>query len=102
MHLTQAKKEDIKRELVACLCTEAEITKIVVFGSFLTSNDPHDLDVAVFQNGNEDYLPLAMRYRKKTRVISRHIAVDILPIKADVRGGAMLDSIAQGDVIYER
>ena len=102
MYLTQLIKDDIKRELVVSLCTEPEITRIVVFGSFLTASEPHDLDVAVFQNSHEDYLPLAMRYRKKTRMISRRIALDILPLKDDVRDSAILDSIAQGEVIYER
>jgi hypothetical protein len=38
------------------------------FGSFLTSNDPHDLDIAVFQDSDESYYPLAMKYRRKLRI----------------------------------
>lgn len=102
MHFTQYEKEDIKRELAVSLRNESEITKIVVFGSFLTASDPHDLDVAVFQNSKQAYLPLAMKYRKKTRMIANRITLDILPIKAGVRDSIILDAIALGEVIYER
>ena len=102
MHLTQLEKDEIKRALAVSLRGEAEITKIVVFGSFLTASDPHDLDVAIFQNSNQSYLPLAMKYRRKTRMIARRIALDILPLRAGVLDGIMLDAIARGEVIYER
>jgi len=81
MYLNQSEKELLKKEVAASLRDEPEITKIVVFGSFLTASDPNDLDVAVFQNSNQSYLPLAMKYRKKTRMISNKIALDILPLK---------------------
>ena len=102
MHFTQFEKEDIKRELAVSLRGESEVIKIVVFGSFLTASDPHDLDVAVFQNSNQHYLPLAMKYRKKTRKISKRIVLDILPLRVSVQDSIMLDAIAQGEVIYER
>jgi len=102
MHLTQLEKNDIKRELAISLRDESEITKIVVFGSFLTVNDPHDLDVAIFQNSNQAYLPLAMKYRRKTRMIANRIPLDILPLKARAQDSIMLNAIAQGEVIYER
>jgi len=59
MPLTDLDKVNIKQVLVDSLCREPEISKIVVFGSFLVSDDPHDLDVAIFQNSSQDYLPLA-------------------------------------------
>ena len=102
MHLTQLEKNAIKRDLAVSLCNESEITKIVVFGSFLTVSDPHDLDVAIFQNSNQPYLPLAMKYRRKTRMIANRITLDILPLKAGVQDSIMLNAIAQGEVVYER
>ncbi|MCK5913093.1 MAG: nucleotidyltransferase domain-containing protein [Desulfuromusa sp.] len=102
MHLTQPEKDDIKRALVVSLRDESEITKIVVFGSFLTASDPHDLDVAVFQNSNQTYLPLAMKYRRKTRMLAKRITLDILPLKAGVQDSVMLNAIAHGEVIYEK
>ena len=102
MHLTEKEKELLKKELAASLRDESEITKIVVFGSFLTASDPNDLDVAVFQNSDQSYLPLAMKYRKKTRMISNKITLDILPLKPGARHSLMLDAILQGEVIYER
>jgi predicted nucleotidyltransferase len=102
MLLTEQEKKSIKKELVDSLCHEPEISKIVVFGSFLVSSDPHDLDVAVFQTSNQSYLPLALRYRKITRSIASRIALDILPIREGVKDSVMLESIFKGEVIYER
>jgi len=102
MYLTKDEKEVLKRELVVSLQDEPEITKIVVFGSFLTVSEPHDLDVAVFQNSNQTYLPLAMKYRRKTRTISKRIPLDILPLKFGSGDSVMLDAIADGEVVYEK
>ncbi len=102
MHLTQPEKDDIKRALAVSLRDESEITKIVVFGSFLTDSDPHDLDVAIFQNSNQTYLPLAMKYRRKTRMLAKRITLDILPLKTGVQDSVMLNAIAHGEVIYEK
>lgn len=102
MYFTQAEKDDIKKELAASLRDVSEITKIVVFGSFLTVSNPHDLDVAIFQNSNQNYLSLAMKYRRKTRMTANRIPLDILPLKAGVQESTMLNAIAQGEVIYER
>jgi predicted nucleotidyltransferase len=102
MTLTLQEKEFFKRELVASLRDEPEVIKIVVFGSFLTARDPHDIDIAIFQNSDLAYLPLAMKYRKKTRLISRRIPLDILPIKIGAQPSVMLDEIARGEVIYEK
>ncbi len=102
MHLSQTEKEALKRELAASLSSEPEVVKVVVFGSFISAVNPNDIDVAVFQNSDQPYLPLAMKYRKKTRSIAKKIPLDILPLKPGARDSLMLDAIAQGEVIYER
>lgn len=102
MPLSEQEKNDIKHELVQSLRHEPDIEKIIIFGSFLTASDPHDLDIAIFQTSDQAYLPLAMRYRSMTRKVSEQIALDILPIKADAKNSVMLDVIAQGEVVYER
>jgi len=61
MTLTEKQKDELKKELVACLSSDDEVKKIVIFGSFVKSSDPLDLDVAVFQESNETYLPLALK-----------------------------------------
>ena len=99
---TKQQKQSLKQQLVSLLETEREVRRIVIFGSFLSSHDPHDIDVAVFQDSDEKYLPLAMKYRKKTREIARRIPLDILPLKAGVQGEVFIDEIEQGEVIYER
>jgi predicted nucleotidyltransferase len=102
MGLSEQEKDTLKRELVECLQTEKEVRKIVIFGSFQHSDDPHDLDVAVFQDTTEPYLPLAMKYRKKTRAIASRIALDILPIKFQAQNDPFLAEIAKGEIVYER
>jgi predicted nucleotidyltransferase len=99
---TEQQKQSLKQELAGCLKAEPEVRRIIVFGSFLTSDEPHDLDVAIVQDSDENYLPLALKYRKKTRDIARRIALDIIPLKSGVEGGLFMDEIRHGEVIYER
>lgn len=99
---TEQQKQLLKQQLVSSLKTEREVCRIVIFGSFLSSNDPRDMDVAVFQDSDEKYLPLAMKYRKKTRDIARKIPLDILPLKAGAQGEIFMDEIEHGEVVYER
>ncbi|MBN2315832.1 MAG: hypothetical protein JXM79_18020 [Sedimentisphaerales bacterium] len=100
--LTEQQKQVLKQRLVSSLKAEEEVCRIIIFGSFVTSDDPHDLDVAVFQDSNEKYLPLAMKYRRRTRDIARLIPMDILPLKAGAQGEMFLEEIERGEVIYER
>jgi predicted nucleotidyltransferase len=95
-------KSEIKRQLAERLSREKEVRRIVVFGSFLTDAEPHDLDVAVFQDSDEPYLPLALKYRRATRSIAQRIPLDIFPLRSTPAAGAFLDEIAKGEVIYER
>jgi uncharacterized protein len=100
--ISDNEKQNIKRELADCLKTEREIKRIIIFGSFLNSSDPNDIDVAVFQDSNDQYLPLAMKYRKKTRSIARTIPLDIIPLKEGANGQFLINEIEQGEIIYER
>ncbi|MHC4519399.1 MAG: nucleotidyltransferase domain-containing protein [Planctomycetota bacterium] len=100
--LTVEQKKAIKDQLTQTLSGEREVCRIVIFGSFLHCDDPHDLDVAVFQDSAEGYLPLALKYRRKTREIARIIPIDIIPLKASGKDGFFLDEIEQGETVYER
>ena len=100
--ISENEKQNLKCELAGCLKTEKEIRRIVIFGSFLNSPDPHDIDVAVFQDSDDQYLTLAMKYRKRTRDIARIIPLDIIPIRNDASSSFLMDEIQQGEVIYER
>jgi len=102
VRLTQKEKEQLTRELADFLGTESEVRKVVVFGSFFESVDPHDLDVAVFQDGQEGYLSLAMKYRKKTREIAQRIPLDIIPLKAGCTTPAFLSEVNKGVTVYEK
>ncbi len=99
---TEKQKQLLKRQLIDSLSAESEICRIVIFGSFVNSDKPHDLDIAVFQDSDDKYLPLAMKYRKKIRELARIIPVDIIPLKAGVKDGFFMDEINSGEVIYER
>jgi predicted nucleotidyltransferase len=100
--LSVQQKQVLTDQLVESLASEREVCRIMVFGSFLCSDDPHDLDVAVFQGSDEPYLPLALKYRKKTRQVARTIALDIVPVKAGAEDGLFLEEVERGKVIYER
>ncbi|MBC8336852.1 MAG: nucleotidyltransferase domain-containing protein [Anaerolineales bacterium] len=100
--MNSEKKEKLKEEIIQKLKSEKEIRKIVIFGSFLNSSEPHDIDVAVFQDSNENYLSLALKYRKLIREITRKIPIDIIPIRANVSDGSFLSEIESGELIYER
>ena len=77
--------------------------KVVVFGSFLNLSEPRDIDVAVFQDSQDSYLPLALKYRKLTRSISSRILLDIIPIRSGARSASFfLEEIEKGEVVYER
>lgn len=100
MFLNDSEKQRIKEGLLTCLSGQEEIRKLVVFGSFLTSPSPNDLDLAIFQDSDETYLPLAMKYRLLLRPITRHIAIDVIPLR-NSPGGWLLQEINKGEVIYE-
>jgi len=102
MKFTAKQKEKLKRELVSCLVSEKEIKKIFIFGSFLHSNNPNDIDIAIFQNSTDTYLTLALKYRKKMRGISKTIPVDVIPLKTGIKGNPFLAEIESGELIYER
>jgi predicted nucleotidyltransferase len=99
--MTEKEKSQIKYQLKAALSHEEEISKIIIFGSFLKTNDPNDIDVAIFQSSNEIYLKLSMKYRKLTREIAKIIPIDILPLKNNY-SGIFINEINTGEIIYEK
>ena len=102
MRLNEQEKSALKRESVHYLRTGQDVRKSVIFGSFLHADNPHDLDIAVFQDSAELYLPLALKYRRKTRAIVHRSALNILPLKFQAQDDPFLAEVARGEVIYER
>lgn len=101
MEFTEVQKNILKSQIVAKLSAEQEVRKIVLFGSFVKSGVPDDIDIAVFQDSNEKYIPLSLKYRKLVREISKNISIDILPIKINAKG-SFLAEVSSGETIYER
>jgi uncharacterized protein len=101
MVLDVQQKQSLKDELIACLSGDKEIRRIVVFGSFVNSSTPEDMDVAVFQDSSESYLSLAVKYRAQTRSISRRIPLDIIPLRANVSDDPFLKEVERGETVYE-
>jgi len=99
--MTNKEKSDIKKKLKEALSNENEVSRIVVFGSFLNSKNPNDIDVAIFQDSKEIYLKLAIKYRRLTREIAKILPIDIIPLKSNATG-IFLNEINSGEVIYER
>ena len=102
MIMTDADKRRIKRELAECLSREQEVRKVIIFGSFIKSPEPRDVDVAVVQDSAEGYLTLAMKYRRLTRSVAAQIPLDVVPLKATTAPGTFASEINRGEVIYER
>jgi predicted nucleotidyltransferase len=101
MILTDNKKQTIINTIKAKLSQFQEINKIVLFGSFVNSDNPNDVDIAIIQNSNENFLTLSLKYRKILRELSKQIPLDIVPIKQDAKG-VFLDEINKGQIVYER
>ena len=102
MVATPEQKQQILRDLALYLGQEKEVCKVVVFGSFLTSATPNDLDVAIFQDSGESYLPLALKYRRLLRPIADQIPIDVIPVRPSAAAGSFLAEIEEGEVVYER
>ena len=78
-----------------------EVNKVILFGSFVNSNNPNDIDIAIVQNSNDNFLTLSLKYRKVLRDLSKMIPLDIVPIKQNSKG-VFLEEINKGQVVYER
>lgn len=100
--MTKAGKEKIKDEVLKKLAFDESIEKIIVFGSFVKSDEPKDIDLAIFSNSDRDYLSLALEYRKKLRSVSKEIPVDIIPIKIPYEEISFMNEINSGETIYEK
>ena len=101
VHLSSNSKKKLTEDIKRSLLPFSEIDKIMLFGSFLTSNTPNDIDIAIFQNSDDNYLTLSMKYRRALREISKKIPLDIIPIKAG-KVGIFLEEVEKGEVIYEK
>jgi predicted nucleotidyltransferase len=95
-------KTEVKTKIVDSLKGQKEIEKIIIFGSFNKSDSPNDIDIAVVQNSSENYLPLALKYRKLVRNITKEIAVDIFPVLERNDNNFYTKEVAPGEVIYAR
>src|SRR3972149_4819420 len=95
-------KAEVKNKIVDSLKEQNEIERIIIFGSFNRSDAPNDIDIAVVQNSSENYLTLALKYRKLVRNISKEIAVDIFPILKKNNNSFFTSEVASGEVIYAR
>ncbi len=95
-------KGELKNKIVDSLKEQTEIEKIIIFGSFNKSNSPNDIDIAVVQNSSDNYLTLALKYRKLIRTISKEIAVDIFPVVENNNNSFFESEVATGEVIYAR
>ncbi|GMR25676.1 MAG: hypothetical protein BMS9Abin39_0989 [Ignavibacteria bacterium] len=95
-------KIELKNEIVDSLKGQKEIERIIIFGSFNQSDSPNDIDIAVVQNSSENYLTLALKYRKLIRNITKEIAVDIFPIVRKNENIFFKNEVETGEVIYAR
>ncbi len=96
-------KQNIRRQLRTAFIDDGTIEKIVIFGSFIDSESPNDLDLAVFCNSSDDYPTLSLALRKKLRDISSIIPIDLVPIAMPCDPlAAFRQEINKGEVVYEK
>ncbi len=95
-------KIELKNKIVDSLKGKKEIERIIIFGSFNQSDSPNDIDIAVVQNSSENYLTLALKYRKLIKSITKEIAVDIFPIVGKNENIFFKNEVEPGEVIYTR
>jgi predicted nucleotidyltransferase len=95
-------KIELKSKIVDSLKGQKEIERIIIFGSFNRSDSPNDIDIAVVQNSSDNYLTLALKYRKLIRNITKEIAVDIFPIVRKNENIFFKNEVETGEVIYAR
>lgn len=101
MRLDAKQKEGLKRQIVDSLNGAPEVRRIVLFGSFVTQDEFNDIGIAIFQDSEEPYLPLALKYRGLLRELNNHIPLDVLPIRPNPEQSPFLDEINRGETIYE-
>jgi predicted nucleotidyltransferase len=101
MSLTDTNKLSFINTIKEKLSQFSEVNKIILFGSFIKSNNPNDIDIAIIQNSNDNFLTLSLKYRKVLRDLSKMIPLDIIPIKQNSKG-VFLEEINKGQVVYER
>ncbi len=102
MELSEEDKQHLKEDIVDCLRDEKEIQRIVLFGSFVHSASPHDVDIAIFQDTDETYLPLALKYRRLLHSVSLRIPLDVIPVRPNPLPTALFQEIEKGELIFER
>ena len=78
-----------------------EVNKIIIFGSFFKSTNPNDIDIAIVQDSDSNFLTLSLKYRKVLRELSKKIPLDIVPLKKNTNSFFM-NELIDGKVIYER
>jgi predicted nucleotidyltransferase len=101
MSLTDTSKLNFIATIKDKLSQFNEVNKVILFGLFVKSHNPYDIDIAIVQNSNDNFLTLSLKYRKVLRDLSKIIPLDIVPIKANTNG-VFLEEINKGQVVYER
>jgi predicted nucleotidyltransferase len=99
--MTASEKENLKRNIADAIKVNDEVKKIVLFGSFLYSDSPNDLDIAIFENSADDYITLAIKYRRQLRGVVKNTPIDVLPLKEGC-DNFFIRGINNGEVIYEK
>ena len=102
MVLSNEAKERLRKEIVRLLTQFPEVRRVVIFGSFITSSEPLDLDVAVFQDSEENYYSLTMKYRRSLRSVANQIPLDVIPLPRSPEQSAFRQHLDKGEVLYER
>jgi uncharacterized protein len=99
--MTKIENLNLRDKIKAVFVYLPEVKKVIIFGSFLQSKEPNDIDLAIFTDSNQGYLEQSLKYRKILRDISKIIPIDVFPLKNTNKTDPFLEEILKGDIIYE-
>jgi uncharacterized protein len=91
----------IREKIKGIFLFQPDVKKVIIFGSFLQSDEPNDIDLAIFTDSKQGYLEQSLKFRKMLRGVSKIIPVDVFPLKNGNTSDPFLEEILKGEVIYE-
>lgn len=100
MLITNEEKNKIT-DMIAEKISGPEVKKLILFGSFVESANPNEINLAIISEENLDYISKVAKYRKKIKDLSKKIPVQIFPLLSSEKI-YLHDKIKHGVTLYSK
>lgn len=100
MLITKEEKTEIKHLLTEKI-SGPEVKQLILFGSFVESNNLNEINIAIISEENLDYISKVKKYRQKIKDLSKKIPVQIFPLLKS-ENSYLHDKIKHGITLYSR